>query len=569
MRTEARFLLAIGLILLVLVGTNLIFPPVPSPDAGLSADSLVGGVPGAGAGALGEAVLDSGAGAEALPTGAPPAAVEVAVDTLPSEREVLVEGPLYQFRFSSRGAALLSAQLTSFPSLRSEGPVQLIPSGSSALGHRLVVGQDTLDLRSAPFEVSPSEGLRLSEGDSERTLSFSYRHPAGLGFEVEYTFHPESYIVEAAGQVTGLDRSLLVTDLGAGVTFTEADSASEARLMAYVGNHLEEGIRSEPLERVDQPTVEQGPFRWAAFKSKFFVVAFLAGDETESNDVLGGLLVSPLPEPYRAQVAVTQVVGSDRSFDYRVFVGPQEFARLSALGSDLEEVNPYGWRFFRPVIRPFVGVIIGVLTFLHNTLNWGYGWVLILFGVLMRVVLWPLNQKAMKAQMRNMAVQPLLKEIQGKYQNNPERLQQEMMKLYKEYGFNPLAGCLPMLLPWPILIALFFVFQNTIEFRGVPFLWLPDLSAPDPFYVLPIFLAVSMFLLQLISLRSMGSDNPQMKMMLWFMPIFFGFLFMKFAAGLNLYYATANIATLPQQYWIAKERKRAQAQGPVKLAERK
>ena len=567
MRTEVRFLMAIGLILLVLVGTNLLFPPVPPPDAEQGADTLaLGGGGGAptdtSAGVVGR--LDTGA--VPLPPAESP--VEPAVLAGPPEREVVVEGPLYRFTFSTRGATLLAAELARFPSLRGEGSVQLIPEGTSALGHRLVVGQDTLDLRSAVFEVSPSEGLGLSEGGGPRTLTFSYRHPAGtVGFEVAYTFEPGSYVVEAAGTITGIDRSLLLTDLGSGLAFTEADSASEATMMAYVGNHVQEGISSEPLSDVDRPTIEEGPFRWAAFKSKFFVLAFLAGDESEQSDVLGGLIVTPEPALERAHVAVTQVVGAERSFDYRLFLGPQEFARLSSLGNDLEEVNPYGWRFFRPIVRPFVSIITGVLTFLHNTLNWGYGWVLILFGVLMRVVLWPLNQKAMKAQMRNMAVQPMLKEIQTKYKNNPEKLQQEMMKLYKEYGFNPMAGCLPMLLPWPILIALFFVFQNTIEFRGVPFLWLPDLSAPDPYYVLPVFLAVSMFGLQWISMRSMDQDNPQMKMMLWFMPIFFGFLFMQFAAGLNLYYATANIATLPQQYWIAKERKKAQARGPVKLSE--
>jgi YidC/Oxa1 family membrane protein insertase len=147
-------------------------------------------------------------------------------------------------------------------------------------------------------------------------------------------------------------------------------------------------------------------------------------------------------------------------------------------------------------------------------------------------------------------------------------LQKEMVRLHKEYGFNPMAGCLPMLIPWPVLIALFFVFQNTIEFRGVPFLWLPDLSAADPFYILPVILAGSMFLLQYISYKSMPQDNPQMKMMMWFFPIFFGFLFMQFAAGLNLYYATSNLVTLPQQYLIAQERKKVQAQGPVKLSER-
>jgi YidC/Oxa1 family membrane protein insertase len=249
-----------------------------------------------------------------------------------------------------------------------------------------------------------------------------------------------------------------------------------------------------------------------------------------------------------------------------LLLGPQEYARLSALGQGMEEVNPYGWRFFRPIIRPFVSIIMAVLVFLHTNLNIGYGWVLVVFGVAMRIVLWPLNHKAMKAQLRNMAVQPLVAEIQKKYKDTPEKLQKEMMRLYKEHGFNPLAGCIPMLLPWPVLIALFFVFQNTIELRGVPFLWLPDLSAKDPFYILPILLAVSMWGMQWVSLRSLEQPNPQMKMMLWLMPGMMLFIFMNLASGLNLYYATANIATIPQQIWIANERKKMKGKPPPKLS---
>jgi YidC/Oxa1 family membrane protein insertase len=209
-----------------------------------------------------------------------------------------------------------------------------------------------------------------------------------------------------------------------------------------------------------------------------------------------------------------------------------------------------------------VGVILWLLNFLHDTLSIGYGWVLILFGVLMRVVLWPLNQKAMRSQMKNMAVQPLMKEIQTRYKDNPERMQKEMLKLHKEHGFNPLGGCLPMLIPFPVLIALFFVFRNTIELRGVPFLWLPDLAAKDPLYILPLALAVSMFLLQWISLRSMPESNPQMRIMMWFMPLFMGFIFLQFPSGLNLYYATANVATIPQQILIARERKKVKILKP-------
>jgi YidC/Oxa1 family membrane protein insertase len=119
-----------------------------------------------------------------------------------------------------------------------------------------------------------------------------------------------------------------------------------------------------------------------------------------------------------------------------------------------------------------------------------------------------------------------------------------------------------MLLPWPVLVALFFVFQNTIELRGVSFLWLPDLSQADPYYILPAFLGLSMFLLQWVGFRSMDQINPQMKMMMWFMPIFLVFIFLRLPSGLNLYYATANIATLPQQFWIANERMKQRAKAP-------
>jgi len=336
--------------------------------------------------------------------------------------------------------------------------------------------------------------------------------------------------------------------------------------MAYVANHANDGITSWNLDE-NEPRVVEGPLNWAAFRSKFFVMALLAQEEEAravEGDYLGGMLVGPSEIGERSEVAVTQTVTADGSFAYRLFMGPQEYARLSSLGEDMEEVNPYGWKFFRPIIRPFVSIIITVLTFLHDNLNIGYGWVLIIFGVLMRVIFFPLYHKSMKAQLKNMAVQPLVQQIQKKYKDNPEKLQKEMMKLYKEHGFNPLAGCLPMLLPWPVLIALFFVFQNAIEFRGVPFLWLPDLSAADPLYLLPIFLGLSMFLMQFVSLKSLDEPNPQMKMMMWIMPIMMVFIFFNLPSGLNLYYATANVATLPQQIWIARERKKVK---PIKLSD--
>jgi YidC/Oxa1 family membrane protein insertase len=249
------------------------------------------------------------------------------------------------------------------------------------------------------------------------------------------------------------------------------------------------------------------------------------------------------------------VPAGSEGFAFQAYLGPQEYRRLEAIGHsrDLEHVNPYGWRWMRPIIRPLVGIVMVVLTWMHGFLGIAYGWVLIIFGVAMRVVLFPLYQKSMRAQLAQMQVQPLMKELQAKYKDEPQKLQSEMMKLYKEHNVNPLGGCLPMLVPMPILFALFFVFRSTIELRGVPFLWLPDLSLKDPLYIIPLLMGASMFLLSWIGQRGMEA-NPQMKMMTYVMPLVFTVMFANFPSGLNLYYATSNLASLPQQLYLSKER---------------
>lgn len=563
MRTELRFVLAIGMMFAVLVGTNFFFPPiVPEPD--IVPDGIGSAAPTGTVTSQPSPVVTS---TPAVGT-APGAQVAPAPEVLP-ETLVTVQGPLYRLQFSSYGARLVSAQLPEFRALNREGVVDLVPAATPGyFAQALVVGGDTLDLARVPYRVEPEGGLSLGEGGSGGTLRFIYEDPtSALRFEVGYTFDPSLYVVSVEGRVEGVDRPLLLTDLGEGIAFAEADSAGEARMMAYAFNHLDRGIESTALTRAE-PQIVQGPLLWAAFRSKFFVTAMLAGasDATlDGTDYLGGLILRPGTIPDRVGIAAAQSVGTDGRFAYRLFLGPQERASLTSLGQDMEEVNPYGWRFFRPIIRPFVSIIIAVLTFLHTNLSIGYGWVLIVFGVAMRIVLFPLNHSAMKAQMRNMEVQPLLQEIQKRYKDNPEKLQKEMLRLHKEHGFNPLAGCLPLLLPWPILIALFFVFQNTIELRGVAFLWLPDLSTKDPLYILPMLLAGSMFAMQWLSMKSIEAPNPQMKMMMWMMPPMMLLIFLNLASGLNLYYVVSNIATIPQQMWITNERKKMKGRPPLKL----
>jgi YidC/Oxa1 family membrane protein insertase len=182
--------------------------------------------------------------------------------------------------------------------------------------------------------------------------------------------------------------------------------------------------------------------------------------------------------------------------------------------------------------------------------------VLILFGVAVRIVLWPLNQSSMRTSLKMQRIQPELTAIQARYKSDPEKLQAEMMKVYKSHGMTPfsgLAGCLPALLPMPVLITLFFVFQNTIEFRGVPFLWLTDISVHDPLFILPILMGASAYLLSWIGMRNMP-PNPQTQMMSYMFPAMMLIFFIKAAAGLNLYYAVQNVAALPQQWLLSQER---------------
>jgi YidC/Oxa1 family membrane protein insertase len=199
----------------------------------------------------------------------------------------------------------------------------------------------------------------------------------------------------------------------------------------------------------------------------------------------------------------------------------------------------------------------------------------VIFGLLIRLVMWPLQQTAMRTSIKMQALQPELQAVQKRYANDPEGQRNAMMKLYADHGmspFSPLMGCLPMLIPMPILMALYFVFQNTIEFRGVPFLWLTDISLKDPYYITPIVMGVSMLAMSIIGLRA-GPPNPQAKIMAYMMPVMFTAMFMNFASGLNLYYAVQNLVGLPQQWLLTRERTRAAnatvVQGPPATKQRR
>ena len=550
----ARFMLAIVLSIAVVVLVNLLFPPTRAPEGSEDAMGPVEAVetdqpvtPEPGVAEVEEPAPEPGppaAGAPAAPTAA------VQGDTIWVRSDVALYG------ISTAGGAVVSAQLLEFESYTGAGAVDLVePEAQALLDYGIRVGERLIPLSQVQFQPLEAVDDTLQvNGDQTLQLIGDVN---GVRVALAYQFNGERYAVGLEGRVEGLgDDATLLLDMGPRLAVNEADSAEDLRALAYVYNSPEVGIESTRIEDVEGERIVEGPLSWVAIKNKYFVVA--AVQPMGGEGAFGGLIADGGAAGAEL-VRATLPLQRDGTFDVRLFFGPQEVGRLATVAEGLEDVNPYGWQIFRPIIRPLAHLITWLLTGLHNALGLGYGWVLILFGFAMRGLLWPLNAKAMRSQLKTMELQPRIKEMQTKYKDKPEQLQKEMVRLYKEEGFNPLGGCLPMLIPWPVLITLFFVFQNTIEFRGVEFLWLPDLSRPDPLYILPILLGASLFALQFMSMRAAPQNNPQQKMLMYFMPIMMVVIFFNFASGLNLYYAASNVASLPQQIQIIGERKRARA----------
>jgi YidC/Oxa1 family membrane protein insertase len=486
-----------------------------------------------------------------------------------AEDTIRVTSPLYTYGISTRGARVVEAVLSRYRSMATGDrgrPAQILPPTSRLLGLTLVLGQDTIPLADWPFRAS-AESVAVT-GPTPLRLSASRN---GVTVDLTYTFRPDDYRIDVQGQVSGVgpNGGLLLVDMGPSLASTEADSNENQRALALVTKHDEtERLDFSGLDPGETKTVS-GPLEWAAVKSKYFVTAVLAVDST-GGGISGATATAPPGSEERsprANVRLSLPLPPSGTFDYTVYAGPMEYDRLRRIGHSFDDVNPYGWPGFRTVIRPLAAGVRWLLVWMHEHLNLAYGLVLVIFGILVRVLLWPLNQKAMRANMQLQAVQPLMKEIQEKHKNDPQKVQQEMFKLYKEHGVNPLGGCWPMLLPMPVLFALFFVFQNTIELRGASFLWLPDLSRPDPLYIIPLIMGLSMYGLSKVGQLGM-EPNPQMKMMLYILPVMMTVLFLNFASGLNLYYAVSNIASIPQQWMLARERQKRTAKAIVEVKTR-
>ena len=220
------------------------------------------------------------------------------------------------------------------------------------------------------------------------------------------------------------------------------------------------------------------------------------------------------------------------------------------------------------IFSPIEYLLTAILNALYNLTEvagfGSYGIAIILLTVLMKIILYPLTLKQLKSMKAMQEIQPKMQRLQGKYKDNPQLMQQKLMKLYQESGVNPMAGCLPILAQMPILMAMYYTLFNFDYGNVTPsFLWLPNLSQQDPTYILPLLSALSTFVLQKISMVSAasGPSNTQSKIFLIVMPLFIGWISLNFPAGLVLYWITMNVVQMVQQFWVYRDKGEQSSKG--------
>ena len=555
---DRRTIWAILLMMVIaFIPTFFIKKPV-RPEAGVVSDTT-------------RVAADSSPAAPPVLTPSPAAPFDSTAPVATAEEIIPVTTPLARYGVSTRGGRLVEVTLQRYANqvaARKGQPANLVEPDAPLLDLALIRGSDTLRLDRWAFTAEPTS---LTVADKPGTLTLSGQQ-GDVAVQLIYTFSPSDYQVGVRGRVQGLGATggQLLVGLGRGLAQTEADSIEQHRASSVVTHQVSAERHDFGGLTAGEVKSLAGPFDWVAIKSKYFVAGLIAYDSAGGR--ISGASIAPAAtageDPAHAPVLLQMPVAPTGDFSYTLYAGPMEYERLGRIGRDFDDVNPYGWPGFRTLIRFFATPVRWLLVWMHESLKLHYGVVLIVFGLLVRILLWPLNQKAMRASTAMQAIQPQLQAIQSRYKEDPQKLQQEMFKLYKEHNVNPLGGCWPMLLPMPVLFALFFVLGNSIELRGVPFLWFPDLSRPDPLYIIPVLSGISMFALSKVG--QMGITHTpqtaaQAKMMLYMMPVMIGFFGLTFASGLNLYWTVSNLASIPQQWMIGKERARGMARQIVEV----
>ncbi len=511
---------------------------------------------------------------EVAPAGTAPASLADSTSEFVQQsgdvRTITVRTNRYVAQFSTQGGTLTSLKLNDYTIFQSEENVQLIDTtkgGALALVFTSP-GSHVYDTRTFNYEAQ-IQGDELDVFNAPAELVFI--STVGEGRIIQrYEFSPDSYEIGLAIEQQNV--SSFQTGNGyeltwnGGIPFSEGDHKNEAsRSGAYARSGGEvEGIVLNSDANVEQSL--RGQVDWIAVKNKYFATAIIPDGISKGADMIGervGELDAPgLQLNFVASLSLPLPTAVDH---FRIYTGPIEVDLLGTYDLGLYDMVDYGWDFFEIVTRPlakyaFIPAFNLLSGFIPN-----YGLVIIIFSILIKLLLFPLTKSSFKNMARMRELQPRMEAIKEKYSGDPQKQQQATMKMYKETGVNPLGGCLPMLLQYPIIIALWQFLPQAIELRQQGFLWAADLSAPDfilhlPFEI-PMFgsaVAGFTFLMGIsmvvqMKMQATPGTGAQQKIFTYLFPVMIFVIFNRLAAGLNLYYLCYNVLTAGQQKMINRQ----------------
>lgn len=397
-------------------------------------------------------------------------------------------------------------------------------------------------LRNAFYEVS-TQTLVLTESDPVGKLTFHLKHESGLEVTREFTFQHNSFMVGVKTQINAAPfagRNIQYGVLWGPSMGGQVESQTNYFVFSGPTTFANNERIETPADEITDIVRHRGDVKWTAFQNKYFGAALIPESGFKSSFVK--------KERDRLYVGLEfESVQSAVSSTHLLYAGTKQLQVLEDSGYKLFRLMDYGWfgNKFAFLVKP----LLKTLEYFHGITN-NYGWSIILLTFIIKVLFFPLTHKSFKSMKGMQKVQPYIKLIQERNKGDRQKINEEMLELYKKHKVNPLGGCLPMLLQIPVFIALYHALFFSIELRGAPFMgWIRDLSVSDPYYVTPVLMGVTMFFQQRLSPQI--GDPVQQKIMM-FLPIVFTFLFMSFPSGLVIYWTVNNLLTIAQQYYIYK-----------------
>ena len=549
---EKRVIIAVVLSFVVLYAYQAMFAPkqVPRPKAAQTELARGSAAPGSAQPPLPSGQPSSSgsygsAGSAAAVVPAPAAAIEVA-DT--DARDIVIETDALHAVFTNRGAALKSWRLNRYKD-RAGKPVDLVPQTlpDAAKPFQIATGNSAIDARanSALFRVAG--GPARDEAKGTYQVSFEYREAGGLSVRKQFTIDPATFTIRVAvnAEVGGSPADVSIV-MGPGPGDVETSEKSQylmgARSNVYRDGKVE---RRDASKLLTEPVLE-GQLRWAGVDDHYFLSAVLQGTGNVRAEYRPLTTQDPAGGAQHTFVGYTVNLPGP-AVDATFFLGPKAFNLLKSLDAELVRAIDYG--MFAWLVVPLLGALNWVNAFVGN-----YGWSIIVLTFLINVAIFPLRHKSVVSMKKMQELKPEIDAIQARYgklkATDPakQKMNQEVMEVYKQRGVNPASGCVPMLLTMPILFAFYSMLAYSIELRGAPFaFWIKDLSIYDPFYVAPILTGITMLVQQRMTPQT--STDPVQQKMFMLMPVIFTVMFLWAPSGLNIYWLVNNVLAIGQQYF--------------------